>query len=393
MIRDEVLIVSRSEIAAEAVRDVLDDAHDLAVSTHVIDPEETDPLRGVQRLPDLLLVRVDAGSADDLEALGRISADKRPSLIVIGAAANTECMRVAMRIGARDFLIEPLAKGEVLAAIKRVTTERRARQRAAEQCKTIAFLNAKGGSGATFLACNIAHLFAAASNLKTALLDFDLQFGTLPQYLDIRPRSGLLEAIEVAHELDTVAIDGYLTKHKSGLAVLAALPDSGLTQPESLAEGFEAVLKLLKGNFERLVIDLPNRIEPLSALVLERADKVVLVLQQTVPSLHNAARMLDILTRTLSLPMTHVEIVVNRYRKNAAVELADIRQTLKGKEPICIPNDYAAVTESIDMGVPMYEHTRRSATTKALQKLEQDLGGVTAAVTTKGFLPRLLRTG
>jgi pilus assembly protein CpaE len=109
--------------------------------------------------------------------------------------------------------------------------------------------------------------------------------------------------------------------------------------------------------------------------------------------LHNAARMLDILTRTLSLPMTHVEIVVNRYRKNAAVELADIRQTLKGKEPICIPNDYAAVTESIDMGVPMYEHTRRSATTKALQKLEQDLGGVTAAVTTKGFLPRLLRTG
>ena len=142
------------------------------------------------------------------------------------------------------------------------------------------------------------------------------------------------------------------------------------------------------------MIDVPNRIDPLSALALERADAIVLVLQQTVPSLHSAVRMRDVLTRGLNVPINHIEILVNRYRKNAAVELADIRQSLQGKEPICIPNDFAAVTESIDMGVPIYEHARRSATTKELLRLEQVLGGSSASVAVKsGLLPRLLRTG
>jgi pilus assembly protein CpaE len=143
-----------------------------------------------------------------------------------------------------------------------------------------------------------------------------------------------------------------------------------------------------------VVIDLPNHIDALSAAALERADTVVVVLQQTVPSLHNAVRMFDLLTRGLGVPLTHIEVVVNRYRKNAAVEIPDVRQALQGKEPTCVPNDYAAVTESIDMGVPIYDGARRSATTKALLKLEHALGGHVASVSSKGgLLPRLLRTG
>ena len=48
MTRDEILILSRSEAATEGVRNLLGEAHDLAVKTHVIDPRESDPLRGVQ---------------------------------------------------------------------------------------------------------------------------------------------------------------------------------------------------------------------------------------------------------------------------------------------------------------------------------------------------------
>jgi pilus assembly protein CpaE len=391
---DDIAIASRNVAAADAVRALIGEVRDMTVRTHVIDPRQTEPFTGLGRAPDVLVLRVGADSIADLEALGRISADKRPSLIVIGDAANTECMRVAMRIGARDFLVEPLTQSEVLAAIKRVAGERRARQRTAAQCRTIAFMNAKGGSGATFIACNVAHMFTSVSNLRTVLVDLDSQFGTLTQYLDLRARAGLLEACDVASELDAVALDGYLTKHGSGLAVLAALPDSGLPQRDSLAQGFEAVLRLLAGNFERVVIDLPNHIDALSAAALERADTVVVVLQQTVPSLHNAVRMFDLLTRGLGVPLTHIEVVVNRYRKNAAVEIPDVRQALQGKEPTCVPNDYAAVTESIDMGVPIYDGARRSATTKALLKLEHALGGHVASVSSKGgLLPRLLRTG
>jgi pilus assembly protein CpaE len=100
----------------------------------------------------------------------------------------------------------------------------------------------------------------------------------------------------------------------------------------------------------------------------------------------------DVLTRCLAIPSDRVRIVVNRYRKNGAVELGDIRQALHNKEPLCIPNDFGAVTESVDMGVPIYESARRSATTKALMRLEQELGG-RSGTAEKGFLPRILRTG
>jgi pilus assembly protein CpaE len=253
-------------------------------------------------------------------------------------------------------------------------------------------VNAKGGCGATFIACNIAHLFAGPSRERTVLLDLDLQFGALPRYLDIQPKRSLLEAIDVAADLDGTAIEAYLTKHSSGLAVLSGLRD-GVTFPQdALLESFDRVLDLLGGAFDRVIVDVPRQLEPFSARTLERAQQIVLVLQQSVPSLHEAARMYELMTRNLAIPREHISIVVNRYHKAASVELADIEQSFAGAAAICLPNDYRAVTESINMGVPIYEYARRSPVTKALLRLEQELGG-RAAAATKSFFPMLGRTG
>jgi pilus assembly protein CpaE len=388
--RDHVLIVSRSRAAARAVHDLIGDVRDLAVETRVIDAMQPDPLHGVTQRPDLLLLRVAADSTAELEALEHYAIDERPPLIVIGDGANAQCMRIAMRAGARDFLTEPVAREDILAAIERVTGEHRSAKKA-QNCRLTAFVNAKGGSGATFLATNIAHLFASVANLRTVLLDLDLQFGTLPQYLDIHPERGLLEALDVAEDLDGVAINGYLTRHETGLAVLAGLPKGPALHQELATDRFEAVLNVLVDNFERLVVDVPRHLDPFAALVLARADQIVLVLQQSVPGIHDATRMHDILTRDLGVPTENIRIVLNRYRKNASVEIADVQQALYGKELICVPNDFRAVTESTDMGIPLYECARRSAATKALLHLKAELNGrpVTPA---RGFLPSLLKT-
>jgi pilus assembly protein CpaE len=388
--QDRILIVSRSREAARAVRDVIADARELAVETRLIDSRQPDPLHGVAQRPDLLLLRVGADWTAELDALEHHAPENRPPLIVIGDAADAQCMRVAMRVGARDFLTEPLARDDLLAAIKRVTGEHRSAKRT-HNCRLTAFVNAKGGSGATFLAANIAYLFASVEGLRTALLDLDLQFGSLPKYLDIQPERGLLEALDVAEDLDGVAINGYLTRHQTGLAVLAGLPRSTALHQELVTDRFDAVLNVLIENFERLVIDVPRHIGPFAELALARADQIVLVLQQSVPSLHDATRMHDILTRSLGVPTDNIRIVVNRYRKNASVEIADVAQALGDKELICVPNDFRAVTESTDMGIPLYECARRSATTKALLQLKAELNGHVVPPA-RGFLPGLLKT-
>jgi pilus assembly protein CpaE len=146
-------------------------------------------------------------------------------------------MRTAMRLGARDFLPEPVVHDELLAAIARVAAEQVRERGDRDQGQIVAFINAKGGSGATFLACNVAYLFAGVSELKTVLVDLDLQFGALPQYLDIQPKRSMLEALDVADELDDMAIHAYLTRHETGLAVLGGLSDYSMLQQQDLLTG------------------------------------------------------------------------------------------------------------------------------------------------------------
>lgn len=391
MSRLRILIASDSKDAVEAIQGLIRGAHNLSAEGHIIELRSPEPLRCFEHAPDLLLLRVGADSQAALEALAGYSHSERPPLIVIGDANHPGCMRAAMQAGARDFLTEPVSRAELLEVIARLASEQKPSS-ASGQCRLTAFVNGKGGSGATFLACNVAHLFAELSGLKTVLLGLDTQFASLPRYLDLQPKRGLVEALEVAGDLDGAAVEAYLTRHDSGLALLAASQDKTLLQQDLMTERLETVLQLLFTSFERCVVDLPRRIEPFSALVLEQADQIVLVLQQSVPSLHDTARTYDLLVRHLAIPPERITIIVNRYRRAAAVELSDIQQYFGDRKVTCIPNDYRSVTESIDIGVPIYRHARRSPVTKALIQLENQLGG-RATGGDKSFLPRLLRTG
>lgn len=389
-LRHRVLIASDSEESAEAIRGLLNDLGQLSVETRILDGQESDPLRGLAHAPDLLLLRVGASGLSALEALVSYPPAERPILVVIGDVSHHGFMRAAMQAGARDFLTEPVPKRELLATIERLASERR-HAPAAERCQLTSFINGKGGSGATFLACNIAQLFAERSALKTVLLGLDMQFGTLPRYLDVHPKRCLLEALEVAGDLDGAAIGAYLSEHASGLQLLASSQEGALLPHDVTAESVEAILELLLGNFEQCVVDLPRRIEPSIAMVLERSDRIVLVLQQSVPSLHDASRMYELLTRELAIPAERVTVAVNRYRRAAEIELPDIQRYFAEGSVVCVANDYRSVTDSINMGVPIYEYARRSPVTSSLIELEQRLGG-RADDRSISFFPKLRRT-
>lgn len=389
--KQNVLIASNSSEAIERIYGLLGDARGFNVKGRVLDSREPDPLAGLTQTPDLLLLRVDAGSQAELEALSRYSADERPPLIVVGDVNHPGCMRAAMQAGARDFLAEPVGKDDLLEAVMRLASERR-QSSPAGQGQLTAFVNGKGGSGATFLACNVAHLFAEVAQLNTVLLGLDTQFASLPRYLDVQQKRGLLEALDVADDLDGAAIGAYLARHESGLSLLACLQDGALLQQELLTDRFDSLLELLLANFDRCVVDVPHALEPFSVHVLERADQIVLVVQQSVPSLHDATRMYDLMTRKLGVPSNRITVVVNRYHRSAAVELADIQRQFAEQPVACIPNDYRAVAESINVGVPMYSYAKRSAVTKSLIQLQEQLGG-SMATSEKSFFPKIRLTG
>ena len=97
----------------------------------------------------------------------------------------------AMRAGVREVLPAPPTAEAVLAALRRQLRKRTSARAHAAPCthgKVLAFVSCKGGSGATFIAANLAHLLAAGGQRRVALIDMNLQFGDAALFLSERAR-------------------------------------------------------------------------------------------------------------------------------------------------------------------------------------------------------------
>jgi pilus assembly protein CpaE len=135
-----------------------------------------------------------------------------------------------------------------------------------------------------------------------------------------------------------------------------------------------------------VVVDLPRQIDHLTGTTLEQADRVYILLQQSLSHLKDATRLVRILRDDLGVQGNRLQVVVNRYNKVAPVSLRDITEALRGAGLQKLPNDYAVVSESQNTGVPLELHAPRAPVTLAMRELCQELLGTEVA--NKGLLKR-----
>jgi pilus assembly protein CpaE len=251
-------------------------------------------------------------------------------------------------------------------------------------------MNSKGGSGASFVATNLAYELSQVVEARMVLVDFDLQFGGLSRYLDLYPKRGLVEALDATEDMDEVSAETYITRHDSGLRLLAASTNQLFLSREAPIEQVDSLLRVLQNNNEYVVADLPRRIDLLSATVLEHSEQILIVVQQTLGHLNDAARMIKLVTKELAVPMDRIRVVLNRHSKNALIEIDDVKNALKVDRIAIIPNQYKLVSESVDSGVPLMKVARNSAIGKAIQNLQQLVRGKDDEKSTKRILGRKL---
>ena len=183
-------------------------------------------------------------------------------------------------------------------AVERIITEHREVDGSAPG-KLTTFINAKGGSGASFLAASFGHICEVVDETTTVLVDLDRQFASLPQYLDIEPAASIFDALRVVKELDEVAIDAFLGRHESGLRVMAGKHSVRYDEELQDGEAAMALFKILDKKFQRIVVEVPRHLDVLSVAALERSDHVVMVVQQSVPGIRDGARLKTILCSDL----------------------------------------------------------------------------------------------
>ncbi|WAE63694.1 AAA family ATPase [Stutzerimonas sp. R40042] len=377
-----LLVSSRDAGALTRLKTLAQQLPGLQVSTRLVSNGHTDPLYGLEQMPNLLLLHVSHLWREELAALQQHPLQQRPPLLVCGPQDDRDCMRMAMQAGARDFLPEPLVEQELLAAISRIALETRDGQGSGG--KVIAIMNAKGGSGATMLACNLAHSLSAYGR-RTLLLDLDLQFGTVAHCLDVRPSHSHMEVLQRIDELDSVALHGFCSHFSPTLDVLGGRASELCLTQDIQLEQVEALLRLARsgggggggrgGGGGGGGGPPPPPPPHLTGITLEQADQVYVVLQQSLSHLKDAVRLVRIMREDLGIRGDRLQLVVNRYDKTAPVSLKDIAEALHCGVPQRLPNDYAVINESQNTGVPLGLHAPRAPLTQGIRQMAQELLG------------------
>jgi pilus assembly protein CpaE len=240
-------------------------------------------------------------------------------------------------------------------------------------------LGAAGGVGTSFVACNLAHALATEANAATLLMDLDFNDAPLAGFLDLVPERGLVPAIAEAEFLDEHALQGYVTRHHSGLHLMGA-PSPQLVLAKDLdPKRFTALLDVVATEYRHVVVDASHDLDEVRLAALGAARTVVLVLQQSVVQVKQAARLLRVLSTDAGVADERVLVVVNRHVKRATVGLEDVRRALARSRLVSLPNQYQSVLASVDGGVPALELDRSSPVARGIVDLQKEIVGAPRA--------------
>jgi pilus assembly protein CpaE len=271
------------------------------------------------------------------------------SVFAIGSMAQPQVIVSAMRAGAKEFIERPTTTTDLLEAFIRLSSTQRKVKREGPRAKTFTVVNAKGGSGATTVAVNLALALQAAHG-NVALVDL-APLGHALLHLNLKAPFTVADAIRNLHRMDSSLLESFMTKHSGGLQLLAGANTPAVNEPSS-AE-YARLFDLMAGHFRYVVVDNSSRLDSATRLVGNLSEAVLLVAHADVASLWSASRVVQFLGENAG--RERVKLVLNRFRKIPGFHESDA-ETASGATLLWrVPNQYFAVSSAIDRGIPLMQ--------------------------------------
>jgi pilus assembly protein CpaE len=326
----------------------------------------------------------------------RVLRNEDPSLILIAVAdqVTSGLLRAAMRAGFSEVIEAPLTEEKIEEAIKQFANDVLKRKVAAvvpivtpkDEGQVIVVMSAKGGSGKTVVATNLAMLMTRFEGKKVVVVDADLQFGDVCLVLQLEPRFTMVNAAHELHHLDSQLLESLLTDHPSGLKVMAAPLEPAFADDIS-TESLITVVTLLRETYDYVIVDTASMLDELLLSLLEKADVILQVVDMDLPSVKNAKLALETL-RLLKFQTSKIKLVLNRSNAKARLDDKEIEGALKMNISAAIPSD-GAVAASMNEGRPVVESAPKSRVAKGFESVAELIAGpVPEPSQGRGFLRR-----
>ncbi|MGF6757035.1 AAA family ATPase [Paraburkholderia sp. GAS334] len=316
---------------------------------------------------DLLIVADTALAISDLAAIGEaIGHAPQLSCMLVASALSTEMLMAAMRAGVRHVLSWPIDAQEFAQELSHVAGKKTSSTR--RDGRVMSFTSGRGGSGTTLIAANLAYAFAAARDKRVLLVDLNQQFSDASLLVtEKKPPATIADLFAQIERLDAAYFDACVSHVHSNLDVLAGAGDP-VKAADMRASHLERVLTLVRDQYDAVIFDIGQTINPLALHALDQSEAICVVAQQTIPHLHAGRKLLDMLG-ALGYSTSKMHLLVNQYEKGAQVDLAAIEEALGVKPVHLLPRDEKSARQAVNQGVPLLESAKGSSLTKSLGAL------------------------
>jgi pilus assembly protein CpaE len=205
------------------------------------------------------------------------------------------------------------------------------------------------------------------------IVDLDLQFGSVADFLGVKPRGNLADLLGVENRLDEELLRSVAGEAEGGLSVIAA-PDAIMPLESVDTDDLLRVLTLLRQQYDYVVLDLPANWTNWTLSAALAADAILMVVELSIASLRQARRRLE-LFRSVGIEDRAVEIVVNRVEKRLfrTIGLDDVARTLGHAVLGNIALDAPTVSTAQNQGTLVGSVRRKSRFVADLTEIGQQL--------------------
>jgi pilus assembly protein CpaE len=342
----------------------------------IIEQQELGDLSAfVERLermrPDVILLDIKSLSMPLEQAVTMLkSAVADPMIIALHTSADADTILNSLRAGVNEYLYPPLHDNLRKALERRSADRSRRRDGNKAGGRSFAFVSAKGGCGATTLACHVA-VELGRMNQKVLLADLDLDAGMIGFLTKTKGTYSMLDAVNNLHRLDHSYWKALVSNGIPGVEIMPA-PVSLASRQAPRDENVQQVLAFVRPYYDWTLVDLGRSLSRLTMAALEEIDETCLVTTLEVPALHQA----KLIVQTLldgGYGKNRVKLILNRVPKRLDITPAELEKMLGLPIFAMVANDYPELYESYAEGRLL---SRNSSLGRHMVKLASKLSGV-----------------
>ena len=271
----------------------------------------------------------------------------QPAVFALHTSPDPDAILAALRAGANEFLYAPFSEPFQAALARLSQARQKSKEGEAQRGRTLGFLSAKGGCGATTLACHTAVELARLSNGKVLLGDFDLQSGLIGFLAKTKSAYSVADAAKNIQRLDVSYWRALVSNGIPNLEIIAApsTPAAKDVSPGSVKQ----VVAFARTQYDWNVLDLGRNLNTATLSMLDLMDETFLVTTPEVPALHQAKLTILYLLEG-GYPREKLRLVLNRAPKRMDVTLDELGDMLGIPVFASIDDDYQALQEAYAEG-------------------------------------------